>query len=192
MGKYDELVAWSIEQAETLLPPLGNRWLHVQGVVKQAHWVGQTFDEDNRAYLLAAAYMHDIGYALALRRTGFHPVDGACYIRSCGYERLACLVAHHFAARFEAALRDCGDVLREFPREYSAVADALTYCDSTTGPVGQRFTLRERAAEIRCRYKSSDVVVQALTLAMPHVSLTVARTQQRLIKYGLITSQSKG
>jgi HD superfamily phosphodiesterase len=192
VSKYDDLVVWSVVQAETLLSPLGNRWLHVQGVAERARWIGQTFDEDERAYLLAAAYMHDIGYAPALKRTGFHPVDGAYYLRSCGYERLACLVAHHFAARFEAELRGCGAALKEFPREHSAAADALTYCDSTTGPVGQHVTLKERAAEIRHRYKDSDLVVQALKLAMPHVSLTVARTQQRLIKYGLVTSQPRG
>jgi HD superfamily phosphodiesterase len=192
MSKYDDLVVWSSEQAEKFLLSLGNRWLHVQGVVERARWVGQTFDEDERACLLAAAYVHDIGYAPALKRTGFHPVDGAYYLRSCGYERLACLVAHHFAACYEAGLRGCADALKEFPRERSAVADALTYCDGTTGPVGQHFTLKERAAEIRHRYKEGDLVTKALKLAMPDVSLCVARTQQRLIRYGLVTGRSKG
>jgi HD superfamily phosphodiesterase len=42
--------------------------------------------------LVAACYLHDIGYALALARGGFHPLDGARFLRALGRERLACLV----------------------------------------------------------------------------------------------------
>jgi hypothetical protein len=93
----------------------------------------------------------EIGYAPYLRMTGFHPLDGALYVRSCGYERLASLIAHHFAARFEAHLRGCDQLLLGFPREHSAVVDALTYCDATTSPTGEHVSLKERAAEIRVR-----------------------------------------
>ncbi len=146
MSVHDYLMEWASERAASLLSPLGNRWLHVQGVVERAHWVSQTFDGDDRVYLLAAAYLHDIGYAPSLRMTGFHPLDGAIYVRSFGYERLASLIAHHFAARFEAHLRGCNRLLLEFPRERSPVADALTYCDCTTGPAGEHISLKERAA----------------------------------------------
>ncbi len=134
----DYLIEWASERAASLLSPLGNRWLHVQGVVERARWIGRAFDSDDRVYLLAAAYLHDIGYAPSLRMTGFHPLDGAIYVRSFGYERLASLIAHHFAARFEAQLRGCDRLLNEFPRECSPVADALTYCDCTTGPAGEQ------------------------------------------------------
>ena len=87
MSVNDSLVAWASERADVLLSPLGNRWLHVQGVVKCASWVGQTFDEGDRLLLLTAAYLHDIGYAPSWRVTGFHPLDGALYVRSFGYER---------------------------------------------------------------------------------------------------------
>ena len=135
----DFLVAWAAERAKELLLPLGNRWLHVQGVVQRASWVGQTFEEEDCHLLLASAYLHDIGYAPSLRVTGFHPLDGALYVRSCGYERLASLIAHHFEARFEAHLRGCDRLLLEFPHEHSAVADALKYCDATTSPIVNRF-----------------------------------------------------
>ena len=105
------LVSWAAEQATVLLAPLGDRWLHVQGVVEAARWVGKVLDEEDRSYLITAAYMHDIGYAPSLMKTGFHPLDGARYIRSLGYERLACLVAHHSEARFEAQLRGYGHEL---------------------------------------------------------------------------------
>jgi HD superfamily phosphodiesterase len=187
MNVIDSLVACAAERAEELLTPLGNRWLHVLGVVKCASWVGQTFEEGDRLLLLASAYLHDIGYAPSLRVTGFHPLDGALYVRSCGYERLAALIAHHFAARFEAHLRGSDQLLQEFPRERSAVADALTYCDATTSPIGKQVSLKERAAEIRARYGEQDLVVQSLRLAMPSLALTVGRIQQRLMRCGLLT-----
>jgi HD domain len=185
------LVSWAAEQATGLLAPLGDRWLHVQGVVKTARWVGEVLDEDDRSYLLAAAYLHDIGYAPALVHTGFHPVDGARYIRACGYERLAGLVAHHSEACFEARLRGLELALDAFPRERSATADALTYCDLTVGPVGEPVSLHERACDIYSRYAESDIVAQAFRQAMPYFSLAIARTRLRLRKRGLPVEASR-
>jgi len=66
--------------AENFLSPLGKRWLHVQGVAQRAHYISQVLNPDDATYLVAAAYLHDIGYAPALKRTGFHPLDGASVI----------------------------------------------------------------------------------------------------------------
>ena len=179
------LVSWAAEHTESLLAPLGDRWLHVQGVVQTALRVSEVLDEENRSYLLAASYLHDIGYAPSLVNTGFHPLDGARYIRSFGYERLACLVAHHSEARFEAGLRGLALALDAFPRERSATADALTYCDLTVGPMGKPVSLRERAHDIYSRYGETDIVSQAFRQAMPYFSLAIARTRLRLRKRGL-------
>ncbi len=86
-----DLVEWSAKEAASLLPPLGNRWLPVQGVVERARYISHLLNEDEQAYLIAAAYLHDIGYAPSLRKTGFHPIDGALYLQSFGQERLASL-----------------------------------------------------------------------------------------------------
>lgn len=177
---------WAAEQATSLLAPLNDRWLHVQGVVETACCVGEMFREEDRSYLIAAAYMHDIGYAPSLMKTGFHPLDGAHYLRSLGYERLACLVAHHSEADFEAALRGYTHELDAFPRERSATADALTYCDVTTGPRGEHMSFKERAHDISVRYGEADLVTQAFRQATPYLSLAVARTRFRLRKRGLL------
>ncbi len=58
-----DLVEWSAKEAASLLPPLGNRWLPVQGVVERARYISHLLNEDEQAYLIAAAYLHDIGYA---------------------------------------------------------------------------------------------------------------------------------
>jgi putative nucleotidyltransferase with HDIG domain len=53
--------------------------------------------------LVSAALLHDIGYARALRQTGFHPTDGANFLVMLGAPyRLAALVAHHSQSRLLA------------------------------------------------------------------------------------------
>ncbi|MEU9439335.1 HD domain-containing protein [Streptomyces sp. NPDC048304] len=63
------------ELAESLLPPLGNRWLHTQAVAARAREASAAVFEGDRDLLVAAAWLHDIGYAPELRDTGFHPLD---------------------------------------------------------------------------------------------------------------------
>jgi hypothetical protein len=102
-------------------------------------------------YLVAAAWLHDIGYAATPAGTGFHPIDGARHLRSLGHERLARLIAWHSSALTEAPALGLADELAAFPPETSAAADALTYCDMTTCPAGERVTMPERLAEIARR-----------------------------------------
>jgi hypothetical protein len=180
------LVDWAADQAEVMLSPLGDRWRHVQGVMRLATAVSKAFTEPEQDVLVSAACLHDVGYAPALRQTGFHQLDGAIYLRNLGYERLARLVAHHSEARFEAELRGYGNALEAFPRERSAVADALTYCDQLTGPTGERVTFKERYADVLKRYGQEHVVSQALMHARPLLSLEIARAQRRLRAYGLL------
>ncbi|WP_151729079.1 HD domain-containing protein [Thermogemmatispora aurantia] len=105
------LLASFARLAEAVLSPLGSRWLHVHGVACVALRISSLFAPDDAWHLIAAAYLHDVGYAPALWHTGFHAVDGALFLRQQGYERLACLVAHHSEARFEAHLRGLEDLL---------------------------------------------------------------------------------
>ncbi len=185
------LVDCAADCAASLLSPLGNRWLHAQGVVERARLVSEILQEDDRPYLIAAAYMHDIGYAPSLKKTGFHPLDGACYLRSLGYERLASLVAYHSESRFEAHLRGLDAALDTFSRERSATADALTYCDMTTSSTGVHVSLKERTADIFRRYGDTDVVAVALRQSLPYISLAVARTSRRLHRHGLLVETKR-
>lgn len=57
-----------------------------------------------RAGLVAAAALHDIGYGHV--DTGFHPLDGARYLARNGFSRVICnLVAHHSVSILEAEER---------------------------------------------------------------------------------------
>ena len=126
---------------------LPRRFRHVQGVARQAERIAAVVGADGEL-LVAAAWLHDIGYAPELADAGFHPLDGARFLRRQGADgRLCGLVAHHSCAVIEAEMRGLAeDLLTEFPREESTVSDALTYCDLTTGPDGQRLTVEERLA----------------------------------------------
>jgi hypothetical protein len=118
---------------------------------------------------MAAAWLHDVGYAPPLNKLGFHPVDGARYVRQLGRERLASLVAHHSSARFEAEERGLVDALAEFEPEDGPLLDALTYADMTTGPAGQRVDLEERIAEVLERYPRDDPVHRAISRSHPRI-----------------------
>ncbi|MGI8575302.1 MAG: phosphohydrolase, partial [Egibacteraceae bacterium] len=142
--------------------------------------VSEVLEPGERDVLVQAAHMHDIGYAPDLRVTGLHQLDGAAWLRRLGCERLARLVAHHSEARFEIELRGMSHLLAKYPREEGAVADALTYCDMTTGPSGEPTMIDARLAEVEQRYGEGTVVVEALRQARPHLEAAVERTEQRL------------
>lgn len=178
MVPTSNLVEWAAEESARLLSDLGDRWLHVQGVVAKAVDVGGVFTGSDRDHLVAAAHLHDVGYAPELRRTGAHQLDGATYVRSFGHERLAGLVAHHSAARFELELRCLSDRLADFPSERSDVTRALIYCDLTTGPTGSPMTLDERLAEVVDRYGPGSLVAEALSRARPELAEAVDRVKQ--------------
>jgi hypothetical protein len=177
-------VEWAAAHAAELLSELPGRWLHTEGVVGRARRVSEVIAEDEGEMLVAAAYLHDIGYAPTIARTGFHPLDGAVHLRELGEERLAGLVAYHSGAAVEARLRGLGDHLAQFDREYSEVADALTYCDVTTAPDGSVVGVDDRLADVEDRRDADDPVVVALRVARPEIQRAVDATEARLARAG--------
>jgi hypothetical protein len=175
-----DLPAWAEQQAAALLANLGDRWKHVRAVAAQVRQVSAAVAPEDLPYLIAAAWLHDVGYAPPLNRLGFHPVDGARYLRQQGQERLASLVAYHSGARFEAEERGLVEELAEFAPEDGPLLDALTYADMTTGPAGERMVLEERIAEILDRYPPDDPVHCANRRARAALQEAVDRTLARL------------
>lgn len=177
-------VEWAAAHAAELLSELPGRWVHTEGVVGRARRVGEAMAEDEGEMLVAAAYLHDIGYAPTLARTGFHPLDGAVHLRELGEDRLAGLVAHHSGAEVEARLRGLADQLAHFDREFSEVADALTYCDVTTAADGSAVGLDDRLADVADRHDADDLVVVALRVARPEIQRAVDAIEARLARVG--------
>jgi hypothetical protein len=149
-------------------------------VAAQADHVSPVLPESERPWLVASAYLHDVGYAPELTTTGFHPIDGALWLRAQQHERLARLVAHHSGARFEAGVRGMDAVMARFEREQSPTADALTYCDMTTSPTGALVSVEQRLADIAQRYGEGHAVTTAMRQATPSLLEAVRRTELRL------------
>jgi len=178
------LTSWAALNAEKFLSPLGNRWQHVQQVAEQARHVERAVPRSDRDLLVAASYLHDLGYAPALASIGFHPLDGARWLRQNGpSDRLARLVAHHSCAIYEARVRGLYDeLISEFQPEDSATYDALVFCDMTTGPTGERVTFEARISEIFRRYGEDHEVSRALRLSHNCLTSCHDRTIARLAK----------
>ncbi|WP_206050961.1 HD domain-containing protein [Nocardioides speluncae] len=161
--------------AARLLEPLGRRWLHVRAVASRAIELGRALNDDDAECLVAAAWLHDVGYAPQIAVTGFHPIDGARFLRSEDWpDRVVNLVAHHSGARFEAATRGLSEALAEFPFE-DPVSDALAAADLTSGPSGERVTYDERIDEILHRYPAGDPVHQTWLIAREPMRHAVQR-----------------
>lgn len=172
------------EHAEVqLATSLPRRWRHVRAVGVKAEVLGALLlDPSDADVLSAAAWLHDVGYAPALAVTGFHALDGGRWLRNAGFdERVTALVANHSCAHLEAAERGLSEALAtEFEREESAVADALWYCDMTTGPDGQDFEVTVRLDEILVRYGPEHLVSRFILRATPEIVGAVRRTEERL------------
>lgn len=182
---------WARDTAERLLSPLGDRWQHVLAVASLASQVAPALGGTAPlGTLTAAAYLHDIGYAPEIAMTGFHPLDGARFLRARGQDGLARLVAHHSGARHEAVLRGIDGYEDEFPFEDSVLDQALTYCDLTTGPTGQRVSLADRVAEITERYGAEHVVARAINEGTPEFERAVRDTEARMRAAGVELSGS--
>jgi hypothetical protein len=179
-----DLAAWAADEARRRLAGVGTRWAHCDAVASGAEGIAVVVDPEDRSLLIAAAYLHDVGYAPELVVSGFHPLDGGRWLRELHLDRLAGLVAHHTGARFEARALGFEAAVASFADEESAVSDALTYCDLTTGPAGERVGVSDRLDEIEHRYGSGSVVVQALDSASRTLAVMVERTEQRLLTAG--------
>jgi predicted hydrolase (HD superfamily) len=177
------LATWARDLARRLLEePLPRRWAHTQGVAARASSLAPILGAD-ADLIVAAAWLHDIGYAPDLVDTGFHPLDGARYLRDVEHadSRLCRLVVHHTYARLEAAERGLGDALAsEFDMEDEWLAAALTYSDTTTSPDGDRVDVGGRLAEIRARYGPDHLVTRFITAAGPYITADARRVERAL------------
>lgn len=174
---------WAERTARALLKnELPTRWAHTQCVATQARNLAPILGAD-ADLLEAAAWLHDIGYSPDLAATGFHPLDGARYLRDVvqAEEMLCCLVAHHTCAIVEARERGLASALAsEFAKPRPDMEEALIYCDMTGGRDGIVTTIDGRLAEILGRYPAGHPVHRAIRRATPALIDTVHVIQARV------------
>jgi len=135
-----EPTATAQDLARELLARLPDRLAHTEGVARKAEEAAAVFEPDEAADLIAAAWLHDIGYAPWLAGIRMRALDGGWFLQSRQYpERVCQLVAHHSGARFEA---------REgLPRPVSALGQCW-HCERG----------RERQATTTPDYTAPDIV----------------------------------
>jgi hypothetical protein len=141
---------------------------------------------DDADLLVAAALLHDVGYAPDLAHSGFHPLDGARFLQKLDAPyRLCALVAHHSCAWREAELRGFSAELAVWTDEETPLRDALWWADMTTSPDGETVSFERRIAEIQERYGPDDLVTFFIRQAKPELQAAVERTEARLRAAGI-------
>ena len=178
--------------ARELLARLPDRLAHTEGVALKAAEAAAVFEPDEGADLVAAAWLHDIGYAPWLVGIQMHALDGGWFLQERHFpERVCQLVGHHSGARFEARERGLLDRLEySFPAPDSALLDALTYADMTTSPRGLPVSFDERIAEIIRRYPPDDPVHRAILAGRSDLAKSVDNTLARLRRHAAAAAQS--
>jgi hypothetical protein len=177
---------WSLDDAQRLASSLlekdkPRRLAHVLATGSRAaaltHW-----EPTAQQALAIAGVLHDVGYAADLVGFGFHPIDGARFLRSDGWdERIVSRVAHHSCAVIEAEQRGLlAELNGEFPKDESLPHDELCFCDMTTGPAGQLMTVEQRLADIKERYGPGSIVGDSIAIAEPELLASVYRVQARI------------
>ncbi|GAB1639766.1 HD domain-containing protein [Krasilnikovia sp. MM14-A1259] len=176
----DRLVRDARRLAGLLLADLPERWRHTAGVARRAERLAGTVDPADVGLLVASAWLHDIGYAASLRGFGFHPLDGAQYLRAHGWpSRLVGLVAHHSEALLVARVRGLADHLTCFPHEQSAVSDAVTAADQAVGPDGRPMSIDERLTDMLRRHGSDSPNAMVHPQRAPLLRAAVRRVELR-------------
>lgn len=167
--------------ASERLADMPERLAHVGGVARAVQSVGLQLMPEQCARLVAAAWVHDIGYAHSIAKTGFHPLDGAVFLRDHDFPvLLVSLVAFHSGSVVEAEERGLAEQLSAFAPPPSELLDLLTFADMTTGPDGSEVDAGDRVAEILNRYVPDEVVHRSVARSAPDLLATVARVRSLL------------
>ena len=159
------IVAQARETAEAFLADaLPRRWAHTIGVAATAERLAAALEPVHADTIIAAAWLHDIGYAPDLA-DGFHPIDGAAYVsRTCpDLWTTVNLIAHHSGAVFEARERGLETELASyrFPVDVEELA-ILNAADLCTSPDGEPIDPLARLNEVLDRYPPEHPVHRAI------------------------------
>lgn len=170
-----KVVKWAESESSRRLMPMADRLRHVQGVARTVSTLVPG-DLD----LLAAAWLHDVGYSVELSECGMHALDGAEYLRRTETpDVVISLVAYHTGAEYEAAERGLAEQLARFDRPDQDDLDVLILADLCTGPTGDRVEVADRLTEILRRYEDNHPVHRAVTRSRSYLVECADRAASR-------------
>jgi hypothetical protein len=161
--------------ARTLLADDQRRLAHVRGAGLVAGMAAGALRLDQPEMVVAAAWLHDIGYAAALARTGFHPVDGALFLAREGWpDQVVFLVAHHSHAAVLAPYYGVQPHMALLEHVHGLADDVITFSDLRVGPNGLGADPRDRVNDMRRRHLDRTFVPDSIREARYRLLLTAA------------------
>ena len=177
------LVPLAQDVARDLLGAQPQRWAHTQGVGRRSEELVRlaNLDDAEAEVLVAAGWLHDVGYAPRARRTGFPPLDGALHLEHEGWpDEITQLVAHHSGARFVADVHGLSEELAHFAVPGGRALDLLSYADQTVGPAGLRVRVEDRIDDTLRRHGPDSPSARAHARRGPYLLETAARMRALL------------
>ena len=185
-----QIVAHAEDLARYLLAEEPERLAHTEAVARRAELLTAATSADQAPLLVAAAWLHDIGYPQPLHQTGFHPVDGARHLQATAWPAVVCdLVAHHSGSRFVAAARGLAEALEPFHFEEDELTDALTVADQTAGPHGRPMSVHDRIDDMLTRHGPDSPNARAHSHRGPYLLAAAHRVADRLLEAGMDAAQ---
>jgi len=161
--------------AQSLLADDPDRLAHVRGAGMLAGMVAGALRLDQPELVVAAAWLHDVGYSPAIARTGFHPLDGALFLAREGWpEEVVFLVAHHSHAAVVAPYYGVEPHMALFEHVTGLADDLLTFSDLRAGPNGLGADPRDRVEDMRRRHVDRTFVPEGIREARYRMLLTAA------------------
>jgi hypothetical protein len=125
--------------------------------------------------VIAAAWLHDIGYAAAVARTGFHPLDGALFLAREGWpDPIVFMVAHHSHAAVVAPYYGVHHHMALFDHVPGHADDIITFSDLRAGTNGLGADPRDRIDDMRQRHADRTFVPDDIREARYRMLLTAA------------------
>jgi hypothetical protein len=161
--------------AQSLLVDDPGRLAHVRGAGLVAGMAAGALRLDQPEMVVAAAWLHDIGYAPAIARTGFHPLDGALFLAREGWpDQVVFLVAHHSHAAVLAPYYGVQPHLALLEHVPGLADDVLTFSDVRAGRDGLGADPRDRVEDMRRRHLDCTFVPDDIREARYRMLLTAA------------------
>jgi hypothetical protein len=136
--------------ARRLLADDSDRLAHCRYAAAITETAADALDVHDSDALVAAAWLHDIGYAPSIAHTGFHPLDGALHLAAEGWpDQTVLLVAHHSHAAVLAPYFAVEHQLAVLDHVLGDAEDILTYADLRSGPTGMGGLPQQRNVAMR-------------------------------------------
>jgi len=167
--------------ARAYVGDLHPRWEHLAAAGRTADRLRARSTALVPPHVAQAVWVHDIGYVERLAATGFHPLDGARFLRRIGFpDEVTALVAWHTHAQHEARLRGLLAELADFPYPDQDALDLVTMIDLATSPQGLPVRDVDRLREIVGRHGDASVVSASVIEAHDDLLAASARAKRRL------------